>query len=72
MTEGQRKIFEFGVWCVHVCRDNPGDNIDGGDAEDKMLELGILHKVLVTESCGEGCWCADWDDFPQECLRLAL
>jgi len=70
MTDIQRKIYEFGKWCIEEARKFGGDNIDGGDAEEQMVELGILGYVEVTEPCGDVCSCAEWDDFPQECLRF--
>lgn len=37
----------------------------------EMQRLGLLVKVPVTEPCGDGCNCAEYGDFQQDCLRLA-
>lgn len=62
---------EFGRWCLETMRHPNIGDIDGGEAQDKAEALGLLVRVNVTEPCGEDCWCAEWDDFPQECLREA-
>lgn len=69
----EREAFEaFGRWCMEQLRDEAlGCDIDGGDAQEKLKELGLLVEVEVTEPCGDGCHCAEWDDFPQTCLRPA-
>ena len=62
---------EFGKWCLKELRgENIGNDLDGGAAQDKAEELGLLIRVTVTEPCGDRCFCADYDDFPTECLRL--
>lgn len=60
----------FGHWCLNELRENIGDDLDGGAAQDKAEELGLLIRVQVTESCGDRCVCAEYGDFPQECLRI--
>ena len=65
----QQKLIEFAQWVIHEHRSEIGD-IDGGDLQDKLEELGLLERVRVTEPCGEYCRCVEYDDFPQECLRL--
>ena len=49
---------------------NLGD-VDGGDIQDWGLELGLLVKVRVSKPCDENCNCEDFDEFPQDCVRLA-
>ena len=61
----------FGRWCMEQLRDEIGNDLDGGAAQDKAEELGLLVRIHVTESCGDHCSCAEYDDFPQECLRAA-
>lgn len=62
---------EFGYWCLTELRgDNLGSDLDGGSAQDKAEELGLLIRVSVTEPCGDQCVCAEYGDFPQECLRM--
>mgnify|MGYP001572092811 CR=1 FL=1 len=65
---GSRPLKEFARRVLD--RHDVGD-VDGGAIQDWGLELGLLVKVQVTEPCGEECSCAEWDDFPQECIRLA-
>lgn len=60
----------LGLWTLQQQRDELGD-IDGGAIQDEAERLGLLVRVQVTEPCGERCHCAEYDDFPQECLRLA-
>lgn len=50
----------------------PHGDADGGDLEDMGVKFGILKPEEVTQSCGEYCRCAEWDDFPQTCYRLSL
>ena len=59
---------QFGLACLIEMRDEFGD-LDGGWLQDKAEALGLLVRVDVTEPCGEGCSCAQYDDFPQMCLR---
>jgi len=61
---------EFGRWCLKQLRDDIGTDLDGGAAQDKALELGLIEYVHVTEPCGEHCMCVEYGDFPQECLRM--
>ena len=70
--EGMVMLAKFGEWVLEELRgDNIGDDLDGGAAQDKAEEMGLLVRVRVTEPCGERCQCAEWDDFPQICLRRA-
>ena len=46
-------------------------DLDGGSRQDIALKHGVLTETIVTESCGENCWCAEYDDFPQSCYRIA-
>lgn len=49
-----------------------GYSIDGGEAQDKAVELGLLVTVTMTEPCGVGCNCVAYGEFPLTCYRLAL
>lgn len=49
-------------------RDGFGD-VDGGFIQDMGEKFGLLHNVPVTEPCGEECNCAEYGEFPQNCLR---
>jgi len=64
-------LVQFAEWVIEQSREDLGD-VDGGSIQDKLLELGIFKKVTVTEPCGENCRCAEYDDFPQECIRLVV
>ena len=61
---------KFGSWCLIEMRSEGGGDIDGGSAQDKALELGLLGWVTVLEACGENCRCVEYyGEFPAECLR---
>ena len=63
---------QFGRWCLTEMRQDGGGDIDGGVAQDKAIELGLLSHVRVAEPCGENCWCTEYyssDEWPVECLR---
>jgi len=62
-------LAEFGIWCIDEARGEFCGDIDGGSLQDRLEEAGLLGNVPVTEPCGENCACAEWDDFPQDCLR---
>ncbi len=49
-------------------RDELAD-VDGGWLQEKMAECGLLKEFTATEPCREGCRCAEWDSFPQPCMR---
>jgi len=58
----------YGLACFDETRSELAD-LDGSWLQDKAVELGLLREVHVTEPCGDCCRCAEWDDFPQDCLR---
>jgi len=61
---------KFGQWCLLEMRSDGGGDLDGGAAQDKAQELGLLGFVTVTEPCGEECRCAEYyAEWPAECLR---
>ena len=65
-------LAKFGAWCLGEMDRDGGGDIDGGAAQDKALELGVLERVTVTEPCGEDCYCAEfYGEFPAECIREA-
>lgn len=63
------KLIVFARWAIEEHREYCVD-VDGASIQDKLNELGLLVEVPVTESCGEGCTCVEYGDFPQTCLRL--
>jgi hypothetical protein len=67
-SEGDKLLALFGAWAMDTHRDDVGD-LDGGSIQDQLEKLGMLESVNVTEPCGEFCKCAEYDDFPQDCLR---
>ena len=72
MVEAVTPLEQFAIAVLRESRDiEPGD-VDGGFIQDKAEELGLLVKVRVTESCGELCHCAEYDDFPQDCLCYSV
>lgn len=46
-----------------------GANFDGADIQEIAVKHDLLRLTKVTESCGENCICAEFDDFPQWCYR---
>lgn len=66
----EQKLAAFGAWCLAEHREGFGD-LDGGELQEKAKALGLIVPVTVAERCGDDCACADYADFPQECLRLA-
>jgi hypothetical protein len=62
---------QFALAVLMESREHLGSDIDGGWLQDKAEEFGLLKRVTVTEPCGEICSCAEYDDFPQECLQIA-
>lgn len=70
MTEIESKLIKFARWAIAEHRMECGD-LDGASIQDKLVELGLLVAVRVTEPCGEDCRCVEYDEFPQDCLRLA-
>jgi hypothetical protein len=71
MSDIDLALAALGRWALLEHRDHECGDIDGGSLQDKAKALGLLVTVRVTEPCGEYCPCAEWGDFPQECLRLA-
>lgn len=71
MTELENKLIAFARWAIEAHRFDGGCDLDGGDIQEKLEELGILVHVTVQEPCGEGCVCQEYyGEFPAECLRL--
>lgn len=63
------QLERYGLAVLEAHRRDIGD-LDGGFLQDTAEKLGLLYYVEVTEPCGEYCRCAEYDDFPQQCLRL--
>lgn len=64
------QLIDFARWVIAEHRSELGD-VDGSSIQDKLVELGLLHEVTVTEPCGENCLCAEYcGEFPNQCLRL--
>lgn len=66
----EQKLAAFGAWCLAEHREGFGD-LYGDCLQEKAKDMGLIVPVTVTEACGEDCACAEYADFPQECLRLA-
>ena len=63
------RFAEFGKRVLAIHREDFND-VDGGTLQDIAEECGLLERITVTKPCGENCECAQYGDFPQECLRL--
>ena len=61
--------FAFAV--IHEFCQERGTALDGGWLQEQALKFGVIQPVPVTEPCGENCICAEVDDFPMDCLRIA-
>jgi hypothetical protein len=64
------RLARLGLWCLNASYSDPIGDVDGGDIQDKALDLGILTTHEVSEPCGEHCACAEYG-FPATCLREA-
>lgn len=62
------KLATFGAWAAREFRDTLSD-VDGGSAQEAMERFGVIEMHQVTEPCGEGCVCAEYD-FPCDCYRF--
>lgn len=58
---------EFFRRCWDVARE--GREIDGSDVQEWGEELRLLERVRALAACGDGCVCAEWDEFPTDCYR---
>lgn len=65
------RIDKLGKFIVKMLSNLPDGDVDGGDLQDTAVECGLLVPTNVTEPCGEICYCAEYDDFPQTCYRLS-
>ena len=70
MTDIEKSLARFGKRILLAHRENECCDIDGGTIQEIAEQERLLIKVRVTESCGDDCHCAEWSDFPQDCLRL--
>jgi hypothetical protein len=68
ITGSDRDLAKFAILVLEESRDELTD-LDGGWLQDTAEECGLLVRVEVTEPCGDVCQCAEYGDFPQECLR---
>ncbi len=51
-----------------------GNDIDGGELQDKAVECGLLNPVVATEACGKHCYCQILETkfgcvFPIDCYK---
>ena len=67
VQEAHDKLARFGAAVLKACRIPEIGDLDGGDLQDMALKAGVLETRTVTEPCGEGCTCADYDGFPLDC-----
>lgn len=58
------------IFANGMLEDFPNIGADGGDVQDLAAKAGLLKPEIRTESCGDGCQCADEADFPMECFRF--
>lgn len=63
-------LAQLGKWTLDMRGESNCADLCGGDIQDKATQLGLLCAVTVTESCGDGCNCADYGDWPLQCYRM--
>lgn len=68
MSDALSKLAAFGAWALREARADLGD-LNGGEMQDKAVDLGVLVPIEAQEPCGDGCRCQEYDDFPQTCYR---
>ena len=63
---------QFGRWVLKETQgENCGNDLDGGDVQDKLVEVGILVGREVTEPCDPDiCQCAEFG-LPTTCYTIA-
>lgn len=59
----------YGLAVLEAHRQDFSD-LDGAFLQEEAERCGLLYCVEVTEPCGEYCRCSEYEDFPQQCLRL--
>jgi hypothetical protein len=69
----QAKLAAFGRWCLDRMREPAPGDIDGGEAQDEAVRIGLLVPVLTQTPCGERCNCEEYHgtDEPWTCYREA-
>ena len=70
-NESLTALAKLGRWVLQMRSDHDCADLDGGDIQDKAIDLGLLVGVEVTKSCGENCNCAGYDAFPLTCFRMS-
>lgn len=70
-ANSMRPFAQLGAWAICEGHLEEIGDIDGGLLQEAAVECGVLVKKEVTESCGEGCRCAEYGDFPLDCFVIA-
>lgn len=66
--ERMHALAKFGALVLDEHRDELGD-LDGSWLQQTALECDLLESVTAIRSCGEYCRCAEYGDFPQDCIQ---
>lgn len=61
-------LAKFGALVLDEHRDALGD-LDGSWLQETALECDLLESVTAVRSCGDYCRCAEYGDFPQDCIQ---
>lgn len=61
-------LLSFAAKVLEGHREDLAD-LDGAWLQETAQACGLLVEVPVTEPCAEECRCAEYGDFPQDCLR---
>lgn len=69
--KGFVKLAKLGAWLLNQREEYLFGDVDGCDLQEACAGLAVLEEKEATEPCGEGCVCAEWDDFPQKCFFIA-
>jgi hypothetical protein len=63
----QSKLAPFALEIMRAA--NQGASFDGWEIQDTARKHGLMTHHEVSEPCGEGCACAEFE-FPGECYRI--
>lgn len=69
LVKERNSALAFSGSILKSARDYIGTDVSGGDVQDWAARDGLLEKVVVTESCGEECVCAEVG-LPADCYRF--
>ena len=67
---GMTDLEKLRAFAQFILEDWPEGGPDEFEVQEKAIEFGLLEGREVKESCGEGCWCEEFDgEFPMMCYQ---